>query len=82
VRHKILSILVHRDATIISPFIYCKATLHISDVVAPIFRSTYNCNYSLRYKSYYRCSLHRCVHSTTHNTHAALWHAATSPNNI
>ena len=32
-------------------FIYCKATLHVSGVTAPIIRSTKNCNRSLRYKS-------------------------------
>ena len=30
-------------------FIYCKVTLHVSDVTAPIIRSTKNCNRSLRY---------------------------------
>jgi len=33
-------------------FIYCKATLHVSGVTAPIIRSTKNCNRSLRYRSY------------------------------
>jgi len=32
-------------------FIYWKATLHVSDVTAPIIRSTKNCNSSLRYRS-------------------------------
>ena len=32
-------------------FIYCKATLHVSGVTAPIIRSTKNCNRSLRYRS-------------------------------
>jgi len=32
-------------------FIYCKATLHVSGVTAPIIRSTKNCNCSLRYRS-------------------------------
>jgi len=36
----ILSIIVQRDATISSLFIYCKVTLHVSGVVAPIIRST------------------------------------------
>jgi len=35
-----LSIIVQRDATISSLFIYCKVTLHVSGVVAPIIRST------------------------------------------
>jgi len=30
-------------------FIYCKVTLHVSGVTAPIIRSTKNCNHSLRY---------------------------------
>ena len=30
-------------------FIYCKVTLHVSGVTAPIIRSTKNCNRSLRY---------------------------------
>ena len=34
-------------------FIYCKVTLHISGVTAPIIRSIKNCNHSLRYRSYY-----------------------------
>ena len=34
-------------------FIYCKVTLHVSGVTAPIIRSTKNCNRSLRYKSLY-----------------------------
>jgi len=29
-----------------------KVTLHVSDVTAPIIRSTKNCNRSLRYRSY------------------------------
>jgi len=33
-------------------FIYCKVTLHVSGVTAPIIRSTKNCNRSLRYRSY------------------------------
>ena len=37
---KYLSIIVQRDATISSLFIYCKVTLHVSGVVAPIIRST------------------------------------------
>ena len=32
-------------------FIYCKATLHVSGVTAPIIRSTKNSNRSLRYRS-------------------------------
>ena len=32
-------------------FIYCKATLHVSGVTAPIIRSTKDCNRSLRYRS-------------------------------
>ena len=32
-------------------FIYCKATLHVSGVTAPIIRSTNSCNRSLRYRS-------------------------------
>ena len=31
-------------------FIYCKVTLHVSGVQAPIIRSTKNCNRSLRYR--------------------------------
>jgi len=34
-------------------FIYCKATLHVSGVTAPIIRSIKNCIRSLRYRSYY-----------------------------
>ena len=33
-------------------FIYCKVTLHVSGVTAPIIRSTKNCNHSLRCRSY------------------------------
>ena len=33
-------------------FIYCKVTLHVSGVTAPIIRSTKNCNRSLWYRSY------------------------------
>jgi len=40
VHHKILSINVQRYATISSLFIYCKVTLHVSGVIAPIIRST------------------------------------------
>ena len=32
-------------------FIYCKVTLHVSGVTAPIIRSTKNCNRKLRYRS-------------------------------
>ena len=32
-------------------FIYCKVTLHVSGVTAPIIRSIKNCNRSLRYRS-------------------------------
>jgi len=32
-------------------FIYCKVTLHVSGVTAPIIRSTKNCYRSLRYRS-------------------------------
>jgi len=34
-------------------FIYCKATLHVSGVIAPIIRSIKNCTSSIRYRSYY-----------------------------
>ena len=34
-------------------FIYCKATLHVSDVTASIIRNIKNCTHSLRYRSYY-----------------------------
>jgi len=34
-------------------FIYCKATLHVSGVTAPIIRSIKNCIHSLLYRSYY-----------------------------
>ena len=37
-------------------FIYCKVTLHVSGVTAPIIRSTQNCNRNLRYMSKYRYS--------------------------
>ena len=30
-------------------FIYCKVTLHVSGVTAPIIRSAKNCNRKLRY---------------------------------
>ena len=32
-------------------FIICKVTLHVSGVIAPIIRSTKNCNRNLRYRS-------------------------------
>ena len=51
VHHKILSITVQQDASISSLFIYCKVTL-----ITPIIRCTQNCNYSLGYRSYNRCS--------------------------
>ena len=34
-------------------FIYCKVTLHVSGVTAPIIRSTKNCNRNLRHRSQY-----------------------------
>jgi len=34
-------------------FIYCKTTLHVSGVTAPIIRSIRNCTRSHRYRSYY-----------------------------
>ena len=34
-------------------FIYCKITLHVSGVTAPIIRSIKNCIRSPRYRSYY-----------------------------
>jgi len=34
-----------------SDLFYCKITLHVSGVTAPIIRSTKNCNCSLRYWS-------------------------------
>jgi len=34
-------------------FIYCKATLHVSGVTAPIIRNIKNCTRSLRYRSYF-----------------------------
>jgi len=34
-------------------FIYCKVTLHVSGVTAPIIRSTINCNRSLQYYDLY-----------------------------
>ena len=34
-------------------FIYCKTTLHVSGVTAPIIRSTKNCIRSLWYSPYY-----------------------------
>ena len=34
-------------------FIYCKVTLHVSGVTAPIIRRTKNCNRSLRYRYSY-----------------------------
>ena len=49
---------VHRNSLLIKNptrcnsmqiFIYCKVTLHVSGVTAPIIRSTKNCNRSLRY---------------------------------
>ena len=36
-------------------FIECKATLHVSGVIAPIIKSIKNCTRSLRYTSYYLC---------------------------
>jgi len=33
-------------------FIYCKATLRVSGVTAPIIRSIKNCNRCIRYRSY------------------------------
>ena len=43
-------------------FIYCKATLHVSGVTAPIIRNIKNCTRSLRYRSYnlYRYSPPTC----------------------
>jgi len=52
---------VHRDSVLIKIeprcnsmqlFIYCKVTLHVLGVTAPIIRSTKNCNRNLRYRSY------------------------------
>jgi len=34
-------------------FIYCRVTIHVSDVIAPIIRSTKNCNRYLWYRSKY-----------------------------
>ena len=34
-----LLLIIVRDATMRSPFIYCNVTLHVSGVVAPIIRS-------------------------------------------
>ena len=47
VRLLILEIKLHQK------FIYCKATLHVSGVTAPIIGSIQNCTRSLRYSSYY-----------------------------
>jgi len=41
---------IQPDATVCRIFIYCKVTLHVSGVTAPIIRSTKNCNHSLRYR--------------------------------
>ena len=43
---------VQLDATVCRHFIYCKVTLHVSGVTAPIIRSTKNCNRYLWYRSY------------------------------
>jgi len=37
--------------TIQSNLFYCRFTLHVSGVAAPIIRSAKNCNRSLRYRS-------------------------------
>jgi len=37
-----------------SDLFYCKITLHVSGVTAPIITGTKNCNRSLRYRSCYR----------------------------
>jgi len=36
--------------------LFCKFTLHVSGVKHTHLRSTQNCNYSLRYRSYFLCS--------------------------
>ena len=42
--------------TMQSNLFYCKISLHVSGVTAPINRSAKNCNHSLRYRSY--CEIH------------------------
>jgi len=39
-----------------SDLFYCRITLHVTGVTAPIIRSTKNCNRNFRYRSQYRYS--------------------------
>ena len=43
--------LVFHSSTMQSNLFYCKITLHVSGVTAPIIRNTKNCNRCLRYRS-------------------------------
>ena len=46
-----------QDAAVRSKFFFTAGSLYMFRVLStPIIRSTLNCIYSLRYRSYYRCS--------------------------
>jgi len=53
VHRESMSIIVQQDATMYSLLYFCKLLYMLRVVTPPIIRSTYNCNYSAWYWSYF-----------------------------